>query len=58
MKKENCGSCEELAEIEEGEICKKCQAEFDELEAHYKPLYEGERVAGILPPSHYNFNRN
>lgn len=43
-----CHSCQELAEIEEGEWdCQECKAEFAKKEAHYRPIYEGEIVAGF-----------
>lgn len=38
-----CCSCEELAQIEEGEHnCKKCEDYFAKQHAYYKPIYDGE----------------
>lgn len=38
----------------ENEVCTDCQDKLErEQEAYWRPLYEGEKLAGLLPRNHY-----
>lgn len=53
-----CENCEEPKTLEDmsshdNDWCIDCQDEFETREdAYWKPLYDGERVAGLLSPGH------
>ena len=55
-----CAECEKHVDTdfwpmsEEGSLCEYCEAE---REAYWRPLYDGEKQAGLLPANHYDFNR-
>jgi len=60
MFKFNCSKCDEIVEDEdivgcwENEWCEACARKWvDEQIAHYRPLYDAEKAAGLLQPDEY-----
>lgn len=58
-----CESCSRYIDtdyeiIDENGWCEVCNdAEYEKQRRYYSPLYKGEKLAGLLPDNHYNFNR-
>lgn len=64
MSVEWCKECDVVMDADEciyeedGTYCEECHdEEFQKQLAYWKPRYEGEKLAGLLPANHYEFNR-